>query len=134
MLALSFAPAFASADEPTLAAQVQRRVEEGLLKPLVDLDSRGSRFSRARPMPRERRVRILQATATLDGAARPFVAFAIDVRFGGGEWQENDIVGCAYPRTGDLFVKRGDAYRRASFLLGKSSDPVPNVCQAAARS
>jgi hypothetical protein len=98
------------------------------VKPLADLESH--RFSRARPPPRERRVRAVQTTATLDKSGRPFVPFAIDVRFG-SEWHENDIVGCAYTGSGNLFVKRGDTYRPASFLLGKNDAPVSDVCVAA---
>jgi hypothetical protein len=127
---LSLVPSFASADEPSLAAQVERRVEDGLVKPLAEQESRASRFSRGRPMPRERRVRVTQTAAALDKAGRSFVSFAVDVRFGGGEWRENDIVGCAYTKNGALFVKRGDEYRPAFFLLGKKADPVVGVCQA----
>jgi hypothetical protein len=127
VFALSLVPSFASADEPSLAQWAQRRVEDGLVKPLAELES--SRFSRARPAPRERRVRVLQTTATLDRVGRPFVPFAVDVRFG-SEWHENDIVGCAYAGSGDLYVKRGDSYRPASFLLGKDEKPVAGVCEA----
>src|SRR5262249_43457795 len=116
-------------DEPPLAVRVKNRVEEGLVKPLASIDLANSRFSRTRLPPVERRVRVLQTTATLDRAGRPFVPFAVDVRFG-AEWHDNDIVGCAYPNTGDLFVKKGDAYRPASFLLGKNADPAPGVCEA----
>jgi hypothetical protein len=76
-------------------------------------------------------VRVTQTTASADKAGRSFMAFAIDVRFGDGEWRANDIVGCAYTKSGELYVKRGDAYRPAVFLLGKNVDPVPGVCQAA---
>jgi hypothetical protein len=103
-------------------------VEEGLVKPLADSES--SRFSRGRPPPRERRVRVLQTTATPDNDGRPFLRFAVDVRFG-SEWHDNDIVGCAYTKTGSLFVKKGDAYRPAAFLLGQNVAPVPGVCEAA---
>jgi hypothetical protein len=110
---------------------VQRRVEDALLKPLADREAKASAFSRARPMPRERRVRVIETTATIDRGGRAFLSFAIDIRrFGDDEWHE-DIVGCAYTKSGDLFVKRGDAYRPASFLLGKKVDPVAGVCQAA---
>jgi len=98
------------------------------LKPLAEVESH--RFSRARPPPLERRVRVLQTTATPDRGGHPFVSFAVDVRFG-SEWHENDIVGCAYTGSGDLYVKRGDAYRPAAFLLGKNEGPVAGVCQAA---
>lgn len=100
------------------------------MKPLAEWEAGNSRFSRMRPVPHERRVRVLQTTETVDKSGRPFVAFAVDVRFGNSEWHENDIVGCAYLKSGDLFVKRGDAYRPASFLFGKSADPVAGVCQA----
>jgi hypothetical protein len=126
--ALSLVPSLASADEPSLGEWAQHRVEDGLVKPLTELESH--RFSRARPPPRERRVRVLQPTAALDKGGRPFVSFAVDVRFG-AEWHENDILGCAYTGSGDLYVKRGDTYRPASFLLGKNDGPVAGVCEAA---
>jgi hypothetical protein len=116
------------AAEPSLVEWARQRVETGLVKPLAQQDG-GSPFSRSRPPPRERRVRVLKDTATRDKAGRSFVPFAIDVRFG-DEWKE-DILGCVYQGNGDLFVKRGDAYRPAAFLLGKKAEPVPNVCQGA---
>lgn len=129
---LSLVPSFASADEPPPAAQVQKRVEDGLLKPLAEYERSASRYSRARPVPHERRVRVTQTSASLDKAGRPFMAFAVDIKFGDGEWRADDIVGCAYTKSGELFVKRGDAYRPAAFLMGKNVDAVPGVCQAAA--
>jgi hypothetical protein len=90
----------------------------------------GSRFSRSRPEPRERRVRVTEVAVSVDKRGRAFVPFAIDVRFGAG-WHENDVVGCAYRASGDLFVKNGDAYRPAAFLLGKNLRPVADVCEAA---
>jgi hypothetical protein len=125
---LSLVPSFASADEPSLSDWAQTRVEDGLVKPLAQFESHN--FSRSRPPPRTRRVRILRTTATIDKDGRSFVPFAIDVRFGSGEWRENDIVGCAYSPGGKLFVKRGDGYRAASFLLGKNEDAVAGVCEA----
>ncbi|WP_394823538.1 hypothetical protein [Pendulispora albinea] len=106
---------------------MQRRVEEALLKPLTEKEKVRSRFSRARLPPHERRVRVLQATAIIDASGREYVPFAVDVRYG-DEWQEDDIVGCAYPQSGALFVKHGDAYRPAGILLGKRADPAPAVC------
>lgn len=99
------------------------------MKPLAEFET--ARFSRARPPPRERRVRVTQATATPDKNGHPFVTFAVDVRFGATEWHENDIVGCVYAGKGDLFVKKGEAYRPAAFLLGKKADPVAGACEAA---
>ncbi|WP_394844834.1 hypothetical protein LZC95_48280 [Pendulispora brunnea] len=106
---------------------MQRRVEQALLKPLAEKEKERSRFSRARLPPRERRVRVTEATTTRDASGREYVAFSVDVRFG-DQWQENDIVGCAYPQSGALFVKRGDEYRPADILLGKNTDPAPAVC------
>ena len=128
MLVLSSVPSLASADEPSLVGRVQRRVQEGLVKPLAESES--SRFSRARPPPRERRVRVTAAAGTPDKSGRAFVPFAVDVRFGSSAWRENDITGCVYTATGDLFVKKGDAYRPAAFLFGKNVEPVAGVCEA----
>jgi hypothetical protein len=126
---LSSVPSLASADEPTLVEWAKQRVQEGVVKPLAN--SEGSRFSRSRPAPRERRVRVTQATTTSDKNGRQFVPFSVDVRFG-SEWTQNDIVGCVYKGSGELYVKRGDAYRPAGFLLGKNVQPVAGVCEAAA--
>jgi hypothetical protein len=128
-IVLPLVPSFASAGEPSIAEATQRRVEDGLVKPLAEFEKGTSRFSRARLPPRERRVRILASTTKPDIKGRAFVPFAIDVRYG-NEWQENDIVGCAYPKSGELFVKRGDVYRAAAFLFGKSADPAAGVCEA----
>ena len=127
---LSLVPSFALADEVSLADWAQHRVQDGLVKPLASFQSRV--FSRQRPPPRQSRVRVLQTTATLDKNGRPFVPFAVDVRFGSDEWHENDIVGCAYRGSGKLYVKRGDEYRPASFLFGKNEDAVAGVCEAGA--
>ncbi len=101
------------------------------MKPLADHEAQTSRFSRARRPPSERRVRVTQAAQSLDKSGRPFMTFAVDIRFRGGEWREKDIVGCAYTTSGDMFVKVGDTYRSAAFLLGKTAEPVAGVCQAA---
>lgn len=127
--ALSSVPSLASADEPSLVDWAKHRVDQGLVQPLAQQE--GSRFSRARPAPKQRRVRITQATTAADKNGHNFVPFAVDVRFGQA-WHENDIVGCAYTGSGDLFVKKGDAYRPASFMLGKNAEPVAGVCEAAA--
>lgn len=103
-------------------------MEQGLLKPLAEL--RASHFSRERPLPRERRARLTSPIPSLDKRGRAFVTFAVDVKFG-AEWHENDIVGCVYQDSGALYVKRGDAYRPAAFLLGKNVGPVTGVCEAA---
>ena len=128
MFALSLVPRLASADDPSLVEWTQHRVETGILQPLAARSS--SRFSRSRPPPHERRVRVTQAALSRDKEGREFVPFAVDVRFG-GDWQANDIVGCAYRATGSLYVKRGDAYFPAAFLLGKDVSAVASVCEVA---
>jgi len=107
----------------------KERVESGLVTPLAQHES--SRFSRGRPPPRERRVRVTDAAPVVDASGRSFLRFAVDVRFGGGEWREADIAGCAYTKTGALYVKRGNEWRPADFLLGKNLDAVTGVCEAA---
>ena len=109
----------------------RQRVDTALVKPLAKQEQSGSRFSRSRPPPRERRVRVTQSAARVDKRGNAFVTFAVDVRFGSGEWSENDIVGCAYRGSGELFVKSGESYRPAAFLLGKNVEPVAGVCEAA---
>jgi hypothetical protein len=128
VLALSLVPSLGLADEPSLVEWAQRRVDAGIVKRLAEREV--SRFSRERPPPRERRIRVTQAEPTRDKRGGSFLAFAIDVRFG-GEWQKDDIVGCVYAGSGDLFVKRGDRYRPAAFLFGKRADPVVGVCEPA---
>lgn len=123
------APSLALADE-TLADWVKRRVQDGLVKPLAKQDEGRSRFSRGRPPPRERRVRVIQASATPDKRGRSFVPYAIDSRFGSDEWEKDDVVGCAYRQTGELFVKIGAEYRPASFLLGQDVPAVAGACEA----
>ena len=124
---LSSVPSLASADEQSLVERVRARVQTGLVNPLAEQESNRPSRSRARPAPRERRVRVIEATTTPDKHGKQYVPFAIDVRFG-TEWHQNDIVGCPYTGSGELFVKRGDAYRPAAFLLGKNVEPVADVC------
>ncbi len=130
MLVLSIVPQIALADD-SLAARMQKHIEADFVKPLAAHEQDTSRFSRMRMPPRERRVRMTQTTTSLDASKRAFLTFAIDGKFTGGEWQENQITGCVYTEKGDMFVKMGDSYRPASFLLGAAGDPVAGVCQAA---
>jgi hypothetical protein len=132
VLALLLAPSFASADEDPPAVVAQRRIEKGLVQPLVQKERERSRFSRAMMPPQERRVRVTQTVPVVDGNGRSYLTFAIDVRRG-PTWHDNEVVGCAYLQTGALFVKSGDAYRPAAILLGKALDAVPNVCTPATR-
>ncbi|MBL8919264.1 MAG: hypothetical protein JNJ54_10415 [Myxococcaceae bacterium] len=128
LVVLSLLPSFAWAAEPVAPqADAQARVETSLLKPLAEAEEHRSRFSRARLPPRERRVRVTQTTPVADAQGREFLAFAIDVRFGAG-WKDADVVGCVYPASGEVFVKRGDSFRPSGVLLGKNVKPVAGVC------
>ncbi len=133
MLALSLVPSIALADDQPLTVRMQHRVEEGLVKPLAEHENNVSRFSRMRRPPRERRVRITEESPARDQAGRSFLPFAVDGRFTGDEWHENEVVGCVYTATGDMFVKVGDAYRPATILLGVDAQPVAGVCKAVPR-
>lgn len=128
VLALSLAPSLALADDAAPVKWALDRVQSGLVAPLAKHESERSRFSRSRPPPRERRVRVTQTTESRDKNGRTYLTFAVDSRFGDAEWKENDIVGCVYKSSGEVFVQRGDTYRPAAFLFGKNVEPVPGVC------
>lgn len=123
-------PSLAAADEVTLVKWARERVQQGLVRPLAQQEN--SRFSRSRPAPHERRVRILEATLQRDKDDKGFVPFAIDIRYD-SEWAPN-FEGCVYRQTGALFVKIGDEYYPADFLLGKEVDEAAGVCQVAPQS
>jgi len=127
---LAFVPSLATAAEPSLVEWTQQRVEAVLVKPLAKREGRS--FSRSRPPPHESRVRVTQTTLSRDAQGRDFVPFAVDVRFGPGDWQLNDVVGCAYRESGNLFVYVGNVYYPAALLLGKKVEPVSGACQAPA--
>ncbi|HEX5097954.1 MAG TPA: hypothetical protein VFV94_00570 [Polyangiaceae bacterium] len=129
VVVLCLVPSLAQADEASLAAWTQKTVRDALIKPLAQRESRS--FSRERPPPRERRVRVLATTALTDKSGKEFVPFAIDDRFGGDTWNQNVIEGCLYRGTGYLFVKIGEDYRPSAFLLGKNVGAVKGVCVAA---
>jgi hypothetical protein len=131
VLALSLAPSLALADDPASVKWAKARVQSGLVVPLAKHEAENSRFSRSRPAPRERRVRITQTSENRDKNGRSYLSFAIDVRFGDAEWHENDIVGCVYRGSGELFVQLGDSYRPFWILLGKNVQPVAGVCTPA---
>ncbi|HEV8551537.1 MAG TPA: hypothetical protein VGQ57_20960 [Polyangiaceae bacterium] len=129
MFTLVFVPSLAWADESPAEARARLQVQAAVVKPLAGGESH--RFSRERPPPRERRVRIQASAKGSDKNGREFLPFAMDSRFAGGDWALNDVVGCVYPKSGEVFVKIGDGYRPAAFLQGKNLKPVPSVCEAA---
>jgi hypothetical protein len=102
-------------------------VSNELLQPLAEKERNRGRFSRARLPAQERRVRILDEQARKDTRGNAFVAFAVDARHGvraaaaadDASWRKATITGCVYLDSGEIFVKKGDQYRPAAFLLGK---------------
>ena len=126
----------ASAESRNAEAVVQRE----LLEPLAVRERNQSRFSRARLPPQERRVRVLDDQPRKDSAGDAFVTFAVDARHGlyplaegdDARWGPTSIGGCVYVDRGEVFVKSGDRYRPAAFLLGKNLKPVADrFCQGA---
>lgn len=126
-LLVSLLPSVASA-EPTTKQWAKSRVEVGLMKPLVDKENKRSLFSRVVQPPRQRRVRVLTSSVSRDRRGSVFIPFGIEVRYQKKEW-EADIIGCVYRSTGKIYVKVGDQYRPAEFLLGKKVKPVAGACQ-----
>ena len=102
-------------------------VSHDLIQPLLAKEDKQGRFSRGRLPPQERRVRILDDKPRKDAEGVAFLRFSIDARFGyvgqGDEdesrWQRDTITGCVYLERNQVFVKKGDSYRPAAFLLGK---------------
>ncbi len=133
--------AFAAPPEPddSVSAPIRSMVEKVLLKPLAAKEQRQSRLSRAMLPATARRVRVLDAAPQKDSEGKRFVTFAVDVRHGwdlDGEegpdqarWQANEITGCGYPESGEVFIKRKGDYYGAAMLLGKKTNAAAlQVC------
>jgi len=125
---LSPAVQAAPATPPDVADVAKAVVEKQLVKPLADKEAHQSRFSRAYVPPQTRRVRVLDAQRSTDARGAAFVTFAVDERSGAFArrpdsddrgWRKDAIVGCVYPGSDEVFVKRGDKFFGASLLLGK---------------
>lgn len=125
-LLVGLGPTTAVAGETSPSDWARSEVERQLVKPLAE---QRSSFSRRRPPPRESRVRVLQEAAATDSQNRAFLPFAVDIRYG-DEWRE-DITGCVYREGSKIFVKRGNEYRPAAYLLGENVEPVAGVCEPA---
>lgn len=144
MLALfAFAPTLlalpASAEEPHAvdAKAATAVVQRVLIKPLAAKEDDQSRFSRARLPAQQRRVR-LDGELHKDAGGNSFVTFAVDARHGvvaandESSWRRDAITGCVYVDRGEVFVKSGDRFRPAAFLLGKNLKPAAEqTCQEA---
>jgi hypothetical protein len=108
-------------------------VNDKLVQPLAAKDNERSKFSRARLPPSERRVRVLDEKPRQDGAGKAFFTFAIDTRHGWNDskqhddasWAKASMTGCVYPDSGEVFIKRGNAFHPAAAALGKKTKAAP---------
>jgi hypothetical protein len=110
-------------------------VNKQLVLPLKKAESRRSRFSRAAPVPVQRRVRVLDTAAHTDSRGKEFVRFAIDERRAWDEkspWEKDSVTGCAYLQEHEVFVQHGEAFVPATSLLGRDAKERPGVCHAVA--
>jgi len=125
----------------TPADSAQAAIRNKLLEPLQKKEEKRSRFSRAALPPSARRLRLLNVTSQTDLRGRAFFAFAVDEQRNfamiadpgqdESQWNNDSIVGCVYPESGEVMVKRGEAYFPASVLLGKTASQAGgDVCQA----
>jgi hypothetical protein len=137
VLALTLCASAVHAEPPSPKAEdaaVRALVQDKVLTPLKKVETKRSKFSRARPVPMERRVRVPSAQRELDTRGKEFVRFAIDERPGWddqGAWQEGRVVGCVYLGERKVFVRQGDGYVPAAALLGDDVSARPGVCQSA---
>ena len=141
----TFAEPTAASGSPPDARTAQARTAQALVgreltQPLAAKESERSRFSRAAPPQRQLRVRILDGQPSKDAVGNAFVRVAVDARYGfhapdddgGSGWRLDTFVGCAYPDRSQVFVKKGDEYRPAAFLLGKNvKAAAETTCQPA---
>ena len=113
-------------------------VNDKLVQPLAAKERDQGKFSRARPAPAERRVR-LEGKPQQDSAGATFLTFAIDERQGWSDasddanWNKAKLTGCVYPELGDVYIKRGNAFHPAIAALGKKTKAAPErTCHASA--
>lgn len=118
------------ATSATSATSAKAAVEKALTQPLAEREAERSRFSRAAIPARQRTVRIVDPSAHLDLRGAEFIAFTIDEQRGRQHVLSKDaLTGCVYPKSGAVFVKRGDAHYPAGLLLGKTSKKAgAHVC------
>jgi zona occludens toxin (predicted ATPase) len=140
---MTFAEPTAASGSPSEAKSTEANAAEALVSreligPLAAKERNVSRFSRARLPPQDRRVRILDEQPRKDAQGSAFVRFAIDARHGiyaraaddESRWRLATITGCVYVDRNQVFVKNGDEYRAAAFLLGKNlKAAAESTCQ-----
>ena len=110
-------------------------VQEKVVWPLEAEYAATSQFGRGRLPPRNVRARMLAAAARGDAAGGAFVPFAIDecrgalkTRKGDGdacEWHRDTLTGCVYPKSGAVFVRRGEETFPAALVHGVKVKAAP---------
>jgi hypothetical protein len=134
LIFLAASPPLSAETSDRLAASARSVIQAKLLEPLHKKEEDRSRFSRAVTPPHARRIRILDTAPRADGQGRPFLSFAVDETRSFGEADETDwfkdaIMGCIYPETGEVMVRRGEVYYAASIMLGRPTPTARNdVC------
>jgi hypothetical protein len=109
-------------------------VNKEIVQRLKKSDTKRSKFSRAAPPPRARRVRVIDSVARVDVHGKQFVRFAIDVhhRFAeDDEWAIDAFLGCVYFDDKKVFLEQGSDYLPASSAIDGDGDPQPDVCRTA---
>jgi hypothetical protein len=122
-----------SATREAASALVNKEIVQRLKKS----DTKRSKFSRAAPPPRARRVRVIDSVARVDVHGKQFVRFAIDVhhRFAeDDEWAIDAFLGCVYVEDKKVFLSQGSDYLPASSAIDGEGDPQPDVCRSAPES
>jgi hypothetical protein len=116
--------------EPPAAALVDKQ----LVQPLKKAEAKRSKFSRAAPPPKARRVRVLDTVAMRDVNGKHFVRFAVDIKHRyseNGEWTEGAFLGCVYVDEKKVYVEQGSDFVPASDVLDGDGEPQDDVCIAA---
>lgn len=114
----------ASPTNDDVVSTTKALVERQLLERMQERDSRASRFTRALPVPMERRVRILDSSPQLDARAARFLRVAIDERprlLAAAPWQVNMLTGCAYPGSDEVYLHINGQWRPAEVLVAASA-------------
>lgn len=109
-------------------------VDKQVVGPLKKAEAKRSKFSRAAPPPKARRVRVLDTVASSDVNGKQFVRFAVDVKHRwseDGKWKEGAFVGCVYVDDKQVFVEQGDDFVPARDMLSGDGEPQEDVCIAA---
>lgn len=138
LITLTLCANVAQAEPPTTDqrdAAVIALVNEKVVSARERADAKRKKFSRAAPVPVQRRVRVLSPTAETDTRGKEFVRFAIDERpaFPDMEdWHEGRVVGCVYLETRKVFVQQGTDYIPARGRKTTDASPDPHACRSAA--